>query len=67
MSARTTYPSANVLVEKNNRETETIDTIALLSSATSSDRDTYANLSRTIMSLMSELVIVNKNLVDALK
>ena len=51
----------------NIREAENIDTIDLLASATASDRDTYANLYRMVASIMAELVIVNKNLVEALK
>ena len=48
-------------------EAENIDTIDLLASATASDRDTYANLYRMVASIMAELVVVNKNLVEALK
>ena len=44
-SAGAVYSRANALVESNTRELETMDTIALLSANTSSDRDTYVNLS----------------------
>ena len=44
-----------------------MDSIALLASATASDRDAYLNLSGAVASLMSDLVISNKNLVEALK
>ena len=54
-------------MEANNRETENIDTIALLASDTASDRDTYTNLTGTVKLLMSELVIAKKNLVEAMK
>ena len=67
MSAGETYPSANALMEANNRKSENIDAITLLTSSTSNDRDTYSNLSGTVTSLMSEIVISNKNLVEALK
>ena len=66
-SAGVTYSPYNALVEANNRESETMDTISLLVSATASDRDTYSNLSGTVTLLMSELVVTNKNLVYALK
>ena len=62
-----TYPSANALAEANIREADTINTIALLSLATASNRDTYANISGTVTSLVAELVLANKNLVEALK
>ena len=62
-SAGVTYSPYNALVEANNRESETMDTISLLVSATASDRDTYSNLSGTVTLLMSELVVTNKNLV----
>ena len=51
----------------NNRNSETMDAIALLTSTTVSDMDTYSYLSRTVTLLMLELVIVNKNLLKALK
>ena len=66
-SAGATYPSANALVESNIREDKTIDDVALLASATARNRDIYANLSGSVALLMSELVITNKNLVEALK
>ena len=67
MSAGETYPSANTIVEENRRETETIETITILASTTARDRDKYTNLSGTVTSLMSEIVIANKNMVEALK
>ena len=44
-----------------------MDTIILFAPDTSRNRDTYSNLSGTAASLISELVISNKNLVKALK
>ena len=44
-----------------------MDSISLLASNTYSDRDTYFNLSGMVASLMSKLVISNKNVVMALK
>ena len=44
-----------------------MDAIALLASTTVSDMDTYSYLSRKVTLLMLELVIVNKNLLKALK
>ena len=66
-SAGSTYPSANTLVETNNRETKTIEAISLLASATTSNRDTYVNILETVASLMLDILISNKNLVEALK
>ena len=43
-----------------------MDAIAFLA-VTASNRDTYLNISGTVASLMSELVIFNKNLVKTLK
>ena len=40
-----------------------MDAISLLASAAARDRDTYSNLLEMVASLMSELVISNKNLV----
>ena len=54
-------------MEANSRKAETIDSISLLASATAKDRDTYSNLSGTVASLMAELVLANKNLVETLK
>ena len=65
-SAGATYTPSNAIVEANSREAETIDVIAFLTLTTASDRDTYANLSRTVVSLMAELVLANKNLMEAL-
>ena len=44
-----------------------MDNINLLSAATASDQDTYSNLSGMVVSLMSELAIVNKKIMVALK
>ena len=66
-SAGVLYPTANALVEANNRESETMYSISLLASYMSSDPDTYFNLSGMVASLMSKLLISNKNLVMALK
>ena len=54
-------------MEANSRETKNINAVSILDSATTSDRDTYVNLSGTVASLMAELVPANKNLVEALK
>ena len=67
MSAEASYPFANALVESNIREAKTIDPISILSSATSSNRDTYANILVTVASLTAELMLANKNLVEALR
>ena len=47
-------------MEANTREAENIDAIDLLASTMASDRDTYANLSRTFTYLMAELVLAKK-------
>ena len=44
-----------------------MNAIALLSSATARDRDTYSNLSGMFASLILEVMMANKNLVEALK
>ena len=47
------YLSSNALVKTNNREAETINDITLLTLATANDRETYVNLSGTVMLLMA--------------
>ena len=54
-------------MKANTREANTIDAIALLAADTASYKYTYTNLSGTVASLMAELVLANKNLVEALK
>ena len=66
-SAEATYPSDSALVEANSREAKNIDAISLIAKTTSRNRDTYTNLYGTVASLIAELVIANKNLVEALK
>ena len=50
----------------NTRETKTINAIEIFASSTASNRDTYANLYVTVSSMMVDLVLANKNLVEAL-
>ena len=44
-----------------------MDDITLLASTMASISDPYSNLSGTVVFLVSELIIVKKNLVDVLK
>ena len=44
-----------------------MDAIALLASTMDSDKYTYSNLSGTVASLMSDILIANKKLVEDLK
>ena len=44
-----------------------MDAIALFAFVMDSDKDTYSNLLEKVASLMPELVITNKNLVEALR
>ena len=57
------YPSVNDLDQKDEKN---VSTIALLVSAKSRDRKTYANLATTVASLTTKLGWIKKNLIETL-